>query len=244
VLEVEQLSKRFGGLKAISDLSFRIAAGEFVGIIGPNGAGKSTLLNLITGFHKPTSGTVRFEGREIQGMQPFTVCRLGIARTFQVVRPFAEMSVEDNVMTGALFSAPGVTLQKARERIRTPLELTGLWAKRHVLGGELPIGEKKRLELARCLAVGAKLLLLDEVVGGLTKPEIQEIIGVLRRIHASGVTIVMIEHIVEAIMALSQRVIVLNFGEKLFEGTPAEVMQHPAVIESYLGSEAEISRAQ
>jgi len=244
VLEVEQLSKRFGGLKAISDLSFRIAAGEFVGIIGPNGAGKSTLLNLITGFHKPTSGTVRFEGREIQGMQPFAVCRLGIARTFQVVRPFAEMSVEDNVMTGALFSAPGVTLQKARERIRTPLELTGLWAKRHVLGGELPIGEKKRLELARCLAVGAKLLLLDEVVGGLTKPEIQEIIGVLRRIHASGVTIVMIEHIVEAIMALSQRVIVLNFGEKLFEGTPAEVMQHPAVIESYLGSEAEISRAQ
>jgi len=244
VLEVEQLSKRFGGLKAISDLSFRIAAGEFVGIIGPNGAGKSTLLNLITGFHKPTSGTVRFEGREIQGMQPFAVCRLGIARTFQVVRPFAEMSVEDNVMTGALFSAPGVTLQKARERIRTPLELTGLWAKRHVLGGELPIGEKKRLELARSLAVGAKLLLLDEVVGGLTKPEIQEIIGVLRRIHASGVTIVMIEHIVEAIMALSQRVIVLNFGEKLFEGTPAEVMQHPAVIESYLGSEAEISRAQ
>jgi branched-chain amino acid transport system ATP-binding protein len=243
VLEVEQLSKRFGGLKAISDLSFRIAAGEFVGIIGPNGAGKSTLLNLITGFHKPTSGTVRFEGREIQGMRPFAVCRLGIARTFQVVRPFAEMSVEDNVMTGALFSAPGVTLQKARERIRTPLELTGLWAKRHVLGGELPIGEKKRLELARSLAVGAKLLLLDEVVGGLTKPEIQEIIGVLRRIHASGVTIVMIEHIVEAIMALSQRVIVLNFGEKLFEGTPAEVMQHPAVIESYLGSEAEISRA-
>ena len=244
MLEVEQLSKRFGGLKAISDLSFRIAAGEFVGIIGPNGAGKSTLLNLITGFHKPTSGTVRFEGREIQGMQPFAVCRLGIARTFQVVRPFAEMSVEDNVMTGALFSAPGVTLQKARERIGTPLELTGLWAKRHVLGGELPIGEKKRLELARSLAVGAKLLLLDEVVGGLTKPEIQEIIGVLRRIHASGVTIVMIEHIVEAIMALSQRVIVLNFGEKLFEGTPAEVMQHPAVIESYLGSEAEISRAQ
>ena len=244
MLEVEQLSKRFGGLKAISDLSFRIAAGEFVGIIGPNGAGKSTLLNLITGFHKPTSGTVRFEGREIQGMQPFAVCRLGIARTFQVVRPFAEMSAEDNVMTGALFSAPGVTLQKARERIRTPLELTGLWAKRHVLGGELPIGEKKRLELARSLAVGAKLLLLDEVVGGLTKPEIQEIIGVLRRIHASGVTIVMIEHIVEAIMALSQRVIVLNFGEKLFEGTPAEVMQHPAVIESYLGSEAEISRAQ
>jgi branched-chain amino acid transport system ATP-binding protein len=243
VLEVEQLSKRFGGLKAISDLSFRIAAGEFVGIIGPNGAGKSTLLNLITGFHKPTSGTVRFEGREIQGMRPFAVCRLGIARTFQVVRPFAEMSVEDNVMTGALFSAPGVTLQKARERIRTPLELTGLWAKRHVLGGELPIGEKKRLELARSLAVGAKLLLLDEVVGGLTKPEIQEIIGVLRRIHASGVTIVMIEHIVEAIMALSQRVIVLNFGQKLFEGTPAEVMQHPAVIESYLGSEAEISRA-
>ena len=244
MLEVEQLSKRFGGLKAISDLSFGIAAGEFVGNIGPNGAGKSTLLNLITGFHKPTSGTVRFEGREIQGMQPFAVCRLGIARTFQVVRPFAEMSVEDNVMTGALFSAPGVTLQKARERIRTPLELTGLWAKRHVLGGELPIGEKKRLELARSLAVGAKLLLLDEVVGGLTKPEIQEIIGVLRRIHASGVTIVMIEHIVEAIMALSQRVIVLNFGEKLFEGTPAEVMQHPAVIESYLGSEAEISRAQ
>jgi branched-chain amino acid transport system ATP-binding protein len=244
VLEVEQLSKRFGGLKAISDLSFRIKAGEFVGIIGPNGAGKSTLLNLITGFHKPTSGSVRFEGRDIQGMLPFAVCRLGIARTFQVVRPFPEMSVEENVMTGALFSARGITLKMARERIRTPLELTGLWAKRHVLGGELPIGEKKRLELARSLAVGPKLLLLDEVMGGLTNPEIQEIIGVLRRIHNSGVTVVMIEHIVEAIVALSQRVIVLNFGEKLLEGTPAEVMDHPAVIESYLGSDTHASDDQ
>jgi branched-chain amino acid transport system ATP-binding protein len=238
LLEIDQLSKHFGGLKAISDLSFRVGAGEFIGIIGPNGAGKSTLLNLITGFHRPTSGAIRFEGRKIQGLPPFAVCRLGIARTFQVVRPFAEMSVEDNVMTGALFSAPGVTLHKARAGIRAPLELTGLWARRHLLGGELPIGEKKKLELARSLAVGAKLLLLDEVMGGLTKPEVQDMIGVLRRVHASGVTIVMIEHIVEAIVALSQRVVVLNFGEKLFEGTPADVMAHPAVVESYLGSEA------
>jgi branched-chain amino acid transport system ATP-binding protein len=238
LLEIIRLSKHFGGLKAISDLSFRVGAGEFIGIIGPNGAGKSTLLNLITGFHKPTSGTVRFEGREIQGLPPFAVCRLGIARTFQVVRPFVEMSVEDNVMTGALFSAPRISLQTARSRIRTPLELTGLWAKRHFLGGELPIGEKKKLELARSLAVGAKLLLLDEVMGGLAKSELQDMIDVLRRVHASGVTIVMIEHIVEAIVALSQRVVVLNFGEKLFEGTPIDVMQHPAVIESYLGSDA------
>jgi branched-chain amino acid transport system ATP-binding protein len=238
LLEIDQLSKHFGGLKAISDLSFRVGAGEFIGIIGPNGAGKSTLLNLITGFHRRTSGAIRFDGREIQELPPFAVCRLGIARTFQVVRPFAEMSVEDNVMTGALFSAPGVTLRKARAGIRAPLELTGLWARRHLLGGELPIGEKKKLELARSLAVGAKLLLLDEVMGGLTKPEVQDMIGVLRRVHASGVTIVMIEHIVEAIVALSQRVVVLNFGEKLFEGTPADVMAHPAVIDSYLGSEA------
>jgi branched-chain amino acid transport system ATP-binding protein len=241
LLEIDRLSKNFGGLRAISDLSFNVRTGEFVGIIGPNGAGKSTLLNLITGFHRPTSGTVRFEGQEIQGRPPYEVCRLGIARTFQVVRPFAEMSVEDNVMTGALFSARGVTLRAARTRARIPLELTGLWTKRHFLGGELPIGEKKKLELARSLAVGAKLLLLDEVMGGLTKPEIEDMIGVLRRIHASGTTIVMIEHIVEVIVALSQRVVVLNFGEKLFEGTPAEVVEHPAVIESYLGSEADAS---
>jgi branched-chain amino acid transport system ATP-binding protein len=236
MLEVRNLSKQFGGLRAIWNLSFTVGKGDFLGVIGPNGAGKTTLLNLITGYLRPSSGSVLFEGNPVHGLAPFRICRLGIARTFQVVRPFGEMSVEDNVLAASLFSASrNIGVAEGRARARKPLELTGLWPIRDQLAGTLTIGAKKKLELARALAVNPRLLLLDEVMGGLSAPEVVDIVEVLERIHAAGATIVMIEHVVEVILRLTSRVVVLNFGEKLFEGTPEEVVEHPAVIESYLG---------
>ncbi|MFG1193169.1 MULTISPECIES: ABC transporter ATP-binding protein [Xanthobacter] len=236
MLEVRDLSKSFGGLKAVGNLSIRVGQGEFVGIIGPNGAGKTTLMNLITGYMRPSSGDILFEGRSIVGLKPYQISHRGVGRTFQVVRPFSEMSVEDNVMTGALFSgAQTNSLARARKAAELPMELTGLTAKRHMHAGALTLGEKKKLELARALATAPRLLLLDEVMGGVTRGEVDDLMVVLQRIHAAGVTIVMIEHLVEVIMALSKRVVVLNFGQKLHEGSPKEVVEHPAVIESYLG---------
>jgi branched-chain amino acid transport system ATP-binding protein len=244
MLELRNLSKQFGGLRAIWDLSFTVNKGDFLGVIGPNGAGKTTLLNLITGYLKPSSGTILFEGNPVQSLPPFRVCRLGIARTFQVVRPFGEMSVEDNVLAASLFSASQrISVAEGRTRARSPLELTGLWPIRDQLAGTLTIAGKKKLELARALAVRPRLLLLDEVMGGLSGPEVTEIVEVLERIHATGTTILMIEHMVEIILKLTSRVVVLNFGEKLFEGTPQEVVEHPAVIESYLGRPLEAAHA-
>ncbi len=244
MLEITNLNKSFGGLAAVSDFSVKVAKGEFLGVIGPNGAGKTTLMNLITGYLPPTSGDIRFEGDSIAGLAPYQISHRGIGRTFQVVRPFSEMSVEDNVMTGALFSGKRAgSLAKAREAAALPMELTGLAAKRHVLAGALTLGEKKKLELARALATEPRLLLLDEVMGGVNRGEVDELMLVLQRIHASGVTIVMIEHLVEVIIALSMRVVVLNFGRKLYEGSPQDVVEHPDVIESYLGRPLEVDAA-
>jgi branched-chain amino acid transport system ATP-binding protein len=244
MLEVRNLSKFFGGLKAVDGLSFRVAQGEFVGVIGPNGAGKTTLMDLITGYLRPTSGEVVFEGSSVSGLAPYRISHRGVGRTFQVVRPFSEMSVEDNVMTGALFSGSRTnSLGKARKAAELPMELTGLAHKRHMQAGALTLGEKKKLELARALATQPRLLLLDEVMGGVNRGEVDDLMVVLRRIHQAGVTVVMIEHLVEIIMALSKRVVVLNFGRKLFEGTPSEVMVHPEVIESYLGRPLEVDAA-
>ena len=240
MLEFHGVTKTFGGLRATGNLSFAVQKGDFLGVIGPNGAGKTTLLNLITGYLRPTSGDIVFEGKRLNGMQPFKICRLGIARTFQVVRPFGEMTVEDNVLAAALFSAEKhIGVAAGRERARRPLELAGLWPIRHKLAGTLTIGGKKKLELARALAVRPRLLLLDEVMGGLSAAEMVEILEVLERIHESGTTILMIEHVMEAILQLTNRVVVLNFGEKLFEGTPKDVIEHPQVIESYLGKPIE-----
>lgn len=236
MLDVRNLSKTFGGLKAINSLTFKVDEGEFVGIIGPNGAGKTTLMNLITGHLGPTSGSIVVKERSLVGLRPYEISRYGVGRTFQIVKPFMEMSVEDNIMTGAMFSGPRVrSLAKAREAVELPMKLTGLTHKKRMLAGALTLGEKKKLELARALATNPRLLLLDEVMGGVTRNEVEDLMEVLQRIHASGVTIVMIEHLVEVIMAMCSRVIVLNFGEKLFEGSPQEVEEHPAVIESYLG---------
>jgi branched-chain amino acid transport system ATP-binding protein len=236
MLEVRGVSKRYGGLAAISDLSFKLDQGEVLGVIGPNGAGKTTLLNLITGYSSLSGGSIKFEGTEVGGLPPYAICHLGIARTFQVVRPFMEMTVGDNIMTGALFSSnEHVSTAEARRRVDEALDLVSMRDRQNAQGSELTIGEKKKLELARALATKPRLLLLDEVMSGLTGAEIDGIMDAIDRVADSGVTILMIEHLVSVILALTDRVLVLNFGRELYQGTPEDVIAHPDVIESYLG---------
>lgn len=242
MLRIRGLNKNFGGLMAIKDLNLDLDKGQLLGVIGPNGAGKTTLLNLITGYLTPTSGTVSLEDKNITGLKPFEICHLGVARTFQVVQPFTEMTVMDNVVTGALFSDKNsISVVEARERCIDPLQKVGLLEKQDQLAGTLTLGEKKRLELARALATSPNLLFLDEVMAGLTRGEVEEMMDVLTEVSRSGVTILMIEHLVHVILALADRVFVLNFGEELFQGSPDQVMSHPEVIESYLGSPLEQS---
>ena len=245
MLRISGLSKSFGGLKAIDGLSFDVADGQFFGIIGANGAGKTTLLNLITGYLAPTSGTIEFEGQAIQRLPPYRVAHRGIGRTFQITQPFAEMSVLDNVMTGALFSRNGArrSLRAARALCDEPLRLVGLTAQANLPAGELTLGGKKKLELARVLAAEPRLLLLDEVMGGLAPAEIEDVMSALRRIHAAGTTVVMIEHLVHVILDMCDHVFVLNFGQELFRGTPEDVVAHPEVIEAYLGKPLEARTA-
>jgi branched-chain amino acid transport system ATP-binding protein len=236
MLEVNGLSKNFGGLAAVSDLSLTIRRGEIFGVIGPNGAGKTTLLNLITGYLAASKGSILFEGRELRGLSPSKICHRGIARTFQVVRPFVEMSVIDNVMTGALFAPTRrISMAEARIRAGSALDLVGLLDKRDMLAGELTIGEKKKLELARALATKPRLLFLDEVMAGLAGGEVEVLMDVVERVADSGTTILMIEHLVGVILALTDRVLVLDFGRELFQGPPEDVVAHPEVINSYLG---------
>jgi branched-chain amino acid transport system ATP-binding protein len=237
VLRIANVAKSFGGLRAIADVSFDVPRGQFFGIIGANGAGKTTLLNLITGYMPPSSGMIEFEGEPIHGLPPYRIAHRGIGRTFQITQPFAEMSVLDNVMTGALFSRRGArrSLKEARAMCDEPLHLVGLTAQADMPAGALTLGGKKKLELARVLATEPKLLLLDEVMGGLTRGEIEDLMVVLQRIHAAGTTVVMIEHLVHVILDLCDHVFVLNFGRQLFRGTPQEVVSNPEVIEAYLG---------
>ncbi|HYG91757.1 MAG TPA: ABC transporter ATP-binding protein [Azospirillum sp.] len=240
MLEIRGLSKNFGGLMAVAEFDLSVGRNEFLGIIGPNGAGKTTMLNLITGYLAPSGGSILLEGKPIHGLRPYQICHLGVGRTFQVVRPFAEMTVLDNIMTGALFAdEKPVSIAEARARSQHPLSVVGLAHKADLPASALTLGEKKKLELARALATRPRLLLLDEVMAGLTRSEIDDLLPVLKRIHASGVTIMMIEHLVHVILELSQRVMVLNFGRKLCEGPPEEVVRNPAVIESYLGKPLE-----
>ena len=237
MLEVSRLCKFFGGIKAINDLTLSVQAGQFLGIIGANGAGKTTLLNLVTGYLTPTSGSITFEGKPIQGLPPYRIARLGIGRTFQITQPFAEMSVLENVMAGALFSEYGRhrTIAQAREDSIEPLELVGLHGQALMPAGSLTLGAKKKLELARALATRPRLLLLDEVMGGLTHEEVEDLMVVLRRIHQSGMTIVMIEHLVHVIVELSDYVFAMNFCMELAQGLPDAVIERPEVIEAYLG---------
>ena len=235
ILEIRHVSKFFGGLAANSDVSFDVNEAEIVGLIGPNGAGKTTLFNCIVGYYPPSKGEVVFDGRRMNGLQPDKICKLGMARTWQKVRPLTNLSVLDNVVVGALRRTNSV--KEAREHAHEQLQVVGLDKKPSLLAGALPIGERKKLEVARVLATRPKMLLLDEVMGGLNPAESEEIIQLILAIRTKGITQMVIEHDMKAIMRLSDRIVVLNSGEKLAEGSPKEIVENPQVIEAYLGAE-------
>jgi len=237
LLELAGLAKRFGGLAAVSHLDLTVDAGEIVGLIGPNGAGKTTVFHLVAGFHAPSAGAIRFKGASIVGLKPHAICRRGLARTFQLVQPFAGLTAVENVMVGA-FNRERDT-SAARRIAEETLDFVGLGARRHVPARDLTLSDRKRLEMARGLATRPELLLLDEVMSGLNPTEIEAIIGLIRGIHARGVTLLIIEHVMRAIMALSHRLVVLHHGEKIAEGRPEAVALDRRVIEAYLGDEGE-----
>ena len=234
LLEAQKVTKRFSGLVAVRDVDMHVDEGETVGLIGPNGAGKTTLFNCLSGFYPPTFGKVFFMGKEITGKPSNYICHQGLARTFQIVRSFYGMTVLENVMVGAFknTSIPGQAQEKAQE----VLEFCGLYDKRSQQVNELTIADKKRLEVARALATSPKLLMLDEAMAGLNPSERREAVRLIERIRDSGVTVFLIEHVMDVIMPISDRIIVLNYGNKIAEGTPQEVSRNEEVLTAYLGA--------
>lgn len=233
MLEIKGLTKKFGGLTAVDNVDFKVKEHQIVALIGPNGAGKTTVFNMITGSFPCNSGSIAFMGEEITGLTPEKICLKGIARTFQIVKPFDNLTVEKNLMVGAF--ARTNSLSKAQEKAKIVMEQVELTKYKDVEAHSLPIGLKKRLELGRTLCTEPKFLCLDEVLGGLTNTEEIQMINIIRNLNKQGLTILMVEHVMHAVMSLSDHIVVLNYGRKLAEGSPVEISMNAQVIEAYLG---------
>jgi branched-chain amino acid transport system ATP-binding protein len=233
LLQIQNVSKRFGGLAALTDVSYSLNQGEILGLIGPNGAGKTTLFNVVNGFYPPSKGEVLFKGERISNLKPHQICRLGIGRTFQVVKPLQRMTVLDNVIASAFLRAKNKA--EAGEIAHEALEFTGLYEDRYLISKGLPLGKRKRLEITRALATKPEMLLMDESFAGLNPTEINDQINIIRQIREKGITLMVIEHHMRVIMSISDRIVVLNYGEKIAEGTPSEIGKNRLVIEAYLG---------
>lgn len=233
LLEIRGISRFFGGLAAVSDVSFMVDKGAIVGLIGPNGAGKTTVFNMINGFYSPSKGEIYFKGEKISQLKPHQICKRGIARTFQVVKPLQRMTVLDNVIASAFVRARNKA--QAEAMAMETLKFTGLYDDRAILSKSLPLGKRKKLEIARALATQPEILLLDESCAGLNPSELNEAIEIIKKIRDRGITILIIEHHMKVIMSISDRIVVINYGQKIAEGTPLEIRHNPLVIEAYLG---------
>ncbi|MBI5969154.1 MAG: ABC transporter ATP-binding protein [Deltaproteobacteria bacterium] len=233
MLKVRNLTKYFGGLGAVRDLSFKVEKGQIFGLIGPNGAGKTTVFNLINGFYPPSSGEILFKGEPITGLKPNVICKKGIARTFQVVKPLSRMTLLENVMASAFCRVNGVS--EAKEEALKTLEFCALIHRKDYLAKSLTIGDRKRMEIARALATRPEIILLDETAAGLNPTELDQAIALIKKIRERGVTVLIVEHIMKVIMSISDRILAINYGQTIAEGTPQEVANNKAVIEAYLG---------
>lgn len=247
ILSVHNVTMKFDSFLALNDISFSLEKGSILGIIGPNGAGKTTMFNTITGYYQTYSGNILFKGTSMRGLRPDKRCRMGIARTFQITKPFENISILENVMVGAYYgkgSKQKSSLKSCKEEAYALIEKVGLSDKINDSAGSLNVSQRKKLELARALSTEPELLLLDEVIGGLNPTEVVEMMEIIRGINQSGISILMIEHVMKAVMGVSHKILVLNHGEKLAEGEPAEVIRNPDVVKAYLGNKRGTEHAE